>query len=534
MAIYYGITIGPVFSTLTLTSKPAGLWGGSYLFSYLARPLCEALVKSGVSIENIVSPYFVMDDKNQGHIRKEVSGVGLFHDRIIFQADDKDMADICHVTDAVKSKISRQLADAANDVDVEAFMKNYFQISIVSQDVSGNENPIEKLSPYLDGCELMPTFNQNIRSNPIVDLFDRDNESTLSRADLLKKSFLVEDCDGQWPLYEDDGRTIKSMKRIAERYQESNDLKVFRYCAIVQADGDGMGAVLKGLYKNSDIKKFSKCCFDYAIKASKTLDTYGAVNIYAGGDDLLFIAPLIGANGHLFDLLESLKADFNSAFVSMVEETADEAINGVHKNKVLPTVSFGVSIHYYKYPLYEGFQNAADALFGKSKNMPGKNAIFMEITKHSGTQFFVGFQQTDINPIYKTIVSFLKSVWDHSKPAEVVLNSVVQKLRMFDSLFYKAFAEGDAAIKFFIDNTFDSDYHDQPEVCEYLTKIQDVLCALRSYYYGLPENDKDKMQKIMSFSNAASNESDNGSIFIRNSIDSIFRLLKFFVERGDD
>ena len=533
MAVYYGITIGPVYNTLTLTSKPAGLWGGSYLFSYLARELCEALVENGVRIENIVSPYFVMDEKNEHHIRKEISGVGLFHDRIIFQADDKNMADICRVTDAVKSNISRQLAEATGKADVKAFMENYFQISIVSHEVAENENPIEKLSPFLDGCELMPTFNQNIISNPIIDLVDKDNDSPLSGADKLKRSFLVKDCDDQWPLYETDGKSIKSMKSIAERFRENSDLKIYRYCAIVQADGDGMGKVLKGLYTNLDIKRFSKCCFDYAIKASKTLDIYGAVTIYAGGDDLLFIAPLIGANGHLFDLLEALKRDFNSAFSSMGEIQPDGVAHYKNERKVLPTISFGVSVHYYKFPLYESFQNAADALFAKAKKMPGKNAVFMEITKHSGTQFSIGFQQTDTSLIYKTVVDFLKSVWDSAKPAEVVLNSVLQKLRMFDALFFKAFEEGDTKIQSFIDNTFDNDYHNQPEVLKYLSKIKDVLCALRKYYSELQDDDKAKMQKLMSLSKT-DDGNDMDQVFIWNCIDSIFRLLKFFVERGDE
>ena len=30
---YIGITVGPIVETLLLTTKPAGLWGASYIFS---------------------------------------------------------------------------------------------------------------------------------------------------------------------------------------------------------------------------------------------------------------------------------------------------------------------------------------------------------------------------------------------------------------------------------------------------------------------------------------------------------------------
>lgn len=523
MALYYGITIGPVLSTLSLTSKPAGLWGGSYLFSYLARELCQALVDDGIGTENIISPYFEMDSNN--HIKKEISGVGLFHDRIIFQADHKNMTDICRIVNCVKSKVSKQLAEAIGDLSIQNFMEKYFRINIVCQEVVGDINPIQKLSPFLDACELMPIFNQDVMSNPVIDLLDKDNDSTLSSADLLKKSFLVEDCDGQWPLYEKNSTSIKSMKSIADAFRKESDLKLFRYCAIVQADGDGISKILSKLYKNEDIKKFSKCCFSFAVKATNTLKNYGALNIYAGGDDLLFIAPLIGANGHLFHLIEALKKDFRNAFIKIMP-----------KDIILPTISFGISINYYKYPLYEGFEAASNALFNKSKSMKGKDTIFIEVTKHSGLQFCIGFLQTNTNQLYDAIVKF----WDHAwkylgpEPAEIILNSVSQKIRMFDTLFYKAFMESDNAIISFIDNTFDSEYHEHVDVGRFLEHIQSILCLLRRYYLDLSNEDKMKIQELLSIKNDITDKDSEEITFLLNYIDSILRLLKFFVERGDE
>ena len=84
---YIAVTIGPVFDTINLASSPSALWAASYMFSMLSKNVCAALVDSGVKQDNIVSPYFDTEDKMLN--RKD--GVGLFHDRIIFRAEEFDI-----------------------------------------------------------------------------------------------------------------------------------------------------------------------------------------------------------------------------------------------------------------------------------------------------------------------------------------------------------------------------------------------------------------------------------------------------------
>lgn len=68
MAQYYGITVGPIMQTLMLTAKPAGLWCGSYIFSYLVRNLCEALMGSGVDKKDFLAPCFETQKNDDGDI----------------------------------------------------------------------------------------------------------------------------------------------------------------------------------------------------------------------------------------------------------------------------------------------------------------------------------------------------------------------------------------------------------------------------------------------------------------------------------
>ncbi|KAA6314220.1 hypothetical protein EZS27_035130 [termite gut metagenome] len=50
-------------------------------------------------------------------------------------------------------------------------------------------------------------------------------------------------------------------------------------------------------------------------------------------------------------------------------------------------MSYGLSITYYKYPLYEALALARKQLNEEAKNMPDKNAIAWNLRKHSGSSF---------------------------------------------------------------------------------------------------------------------------------------------------
>ena len=70
---YYAITIGPVVDTISMSSKPLGLWFASYLFSEFSKQICKQLVGH----VSFFSPSYDPNWEDQ-------NAVGKFHDRIIF------------------------------------------------------------------------------------------------------------------------------------------------------------------------------------------------------------------------------------------------------------------------------------------------------------------------------------------------------------------------------------------------------------------------------------------------------------------
>ena len=103
--------------------------------------------------------------------------------------------------------------------------------------------------------------------------------------------------------------------------------------------------------------------------------------MYVGGDDLLFFAPVAyhknGTLKTIFDLLADIDRLFASVMTPLA--TAHEVAT--------PTLSYGVSINYYKFPLNEMRDEAYRLLMYKAKNKaihPAKNCIEFILRKHSG------------------------------------------------------------------------------------------------------------------------------------------------------
>ena len=506
MGKYYGITIGPVFNTLSLSTKPAGLWCGSYLFSYLTRRLCEAFVRSGISPEDFLSPYVdAVYENGTVQVQQKIKGVGLYHDRIVFRADDRTMEEISDIADRVKRELSSKIAEAVKRVSDEEFIRTYLQIHIVCRELEDEVNPVLELAGYLDASELMYNFNQDYVSNPIVDLFDKDREDGRSAAELLKKSFLVQDCGGEWPLLEKDSSDIMSMKDIAGACAEKESFRQSQYCAIVKADGDYMTEVLKGLTdkeKPGTIRGFSGCCLEYEVMAAEAIKKYGAVNIYAGGDDLMFLAPLTGADGRsLFELLKTIRGIFEEAYKPYRTEPG------------YPTLSFGVVIHYYKFPLYEWF-------------------LAVRWIKHSGKEGVLAFEKIDKSGLYDKFLELLNTVqqMDTSDAAEVFLSSIPQKIRIFQTLFRQALVCGNHSMEYFMCNTFDSSIHKKDEIERCLKRVLELAFAVREYALELSDEKLGKISDSL-FEGRLKDQYD----FMIQLILHILQTARFLVERkGED
>ena len=72
--------------------------------------------------------------------------------------------------------------------------------------------------------------------------------------------------------------------------------------------------------RNENLQAISKALVKYGIEATKIIDEFGGLPIYAGGDDLLFIAPVVGKDGtNIFDLLVKIETDALKVLTDEIE-----------------------------------------------------------------------------------------------------------------------------------------------------------------------------------------------------------------------
>ena len=198
MKCYAGVTIGPIFDTISNATIPAALWFASYLFSDLSRRLCEGVSRIPDAV--MISPFY------DG--AKDNDGVGKYHDRIIFQTDAFDEKSALDET--LKAVIRAAVAQTGDVFPEEAlkpsdktskpysrerfqtFLEEYLQIhyAILSEEEIGGENAILALSPLLDALELMKTFPTDSKLDPFRRMFARKDVLKDSGNALIKKSAL--------------------------------------------------------------------------------------------------------------------------------------------------------------------------------------------------------------------------------------------------------------------------------------------------------------------------------------------------------
>ena len=173
----------------------------------------------------------------------------------------------------------------------------------------------------------------------------------------------------------------KAVTSVYDKEKAKEIIKPYhKYLAIVQADGDNLGEVLKQYPNPDDIAiKFSKPLLDFAKEAGGIINSYRGHPIYIGGDDILAFMPV------------AIKGDDSSAktVFDLAMDLSDKYRDIVDKKNGKTTLSIGINIAYYKHPLSRAMRNTREQLFNKAK-AGSKNALAMLLTKHSGHQ--IGFK----------------------------------------------------------------------------------------------------------------------------------------------
>ena len=526
---YIGITIGPIFKTIGEAISPAGLWFGSYFFSTVTKKLCEKLVE--IPNVKIFSPFY---DSNSNQNPQE-DGIGRYHDRILFSVDDNTVTEekLQKIISAVKKEMTENFGEF-NSGQIENFINNYLRIDfVILNEETMNETMneiIEKsgkdgnniaiiLNDALDALELMAAGKGRTDMNLFAPFFAGQKGN---RNIYIKKSKLFTDTKPNSQLvikHPDRDSDLKSIEDIAlSRKKEENSSEEVpdgevvptrsEYYAVVNSDGDKVGTLLKALCKDVEISKqseriniFSRACLDYAGEAAKLVGKYGGMTIYAGGDDLLFIAPVHS----LFSLCSELDEMFKKTLRKGLEEVnlPDDSIN--------VSLSFGVAVQYVKYPLYEALERARVQLYkakescGKRPNgseISGGNRLGIELVKHSGKTVQLMVENEKLEAIdnlikYRATTNdqALESVLYNLQDTEIVFKLLFEKtaqnafnLKEYKTRFLNNFNNPNQLdyhdylenIAEFFYNNYLKEYKDKPETKE---KI-DGICTKRNISIG--------------------------------------------------
>ena len=522
--VFTGITIGPIYDTMQLTSTPGGLWGASYLFSWITKELISSLIQSGIGADRFVSPAVSWEKEQvilKGCEEARSVGVGLFHDRVIFQG--AALEEVRAAKRAVASRLAGELPYSVSREELEGWLNSYLRICAAQAEVAEQDNPLLVLGPVLDALELEPQYVPSQHEDPLLYLFEDVNAKTAGKEpsnEQLKQSFLVGELKS-WMLLREDGWKIRDLRHIAAngREQTAVSRKDQLYFAVLQTDGDRMGQTLQSLDVSggnlSRLRTFSENCLAFCSRASRIILDYGGVPIYAGGDDLLAIVPLTRAENSrnapptLLGLVDDLRTCFNDAFSSYEED-------------VRPTLSAGVAVQYYKSPLYEALDRAA-SLLHEAKHAPGKNALRLDLQKHSGQSIRLDVDRLDSPGVLPALDAELRRAVSGEAGADALefLSSAGYQIERFRDLFRLAVAGNSRdVLKNLMDNLFDN--VGQTGFREgYLSQLEELAWQI--------------MQNARSSREAADKPVDDGEYraSVIRRIESAIRFIHFMRERPE-
>lgn len=471
MSEYIGITIGPIGDTLELASKPVQLWGGSAMFSYIMEQLWRALKPDFE--ENIIFPCVpaAMEGKRYN--------AGLFPDHMVLCAEERNFNRVLVIISQVKKTAIFNLSGMADKVDEKKaasdFLTKYLQIYAIDVNLESGTfgKKIMEVSHLLDKTELMHSISPMQISNetdrrktphPILSMFKND---TMRRGMLMNK--LCTDKDEENPLLtknKDDGSyRFRDIKELIN--SDKSNIKKPSYYAVVQADGDNMGNLLEHTDDEKAMRNISSRCFEYGKSAVSIVTDAGGIPIYAGGDDLLFLAPA----GDVIAVCNELSNKFNEIF---------ECERKLMTQKP-PALSFGVSVNFEKYPLYEAFADAL-SLLSVSKKKESKNTLSLRVRKHSGSSFGFAVRLCDseaFDKIDEIINNY--AVKKNKESSKKPLSSVVYKLEEQNTLLCAAMkAEEDAPIENFTENIlFDGVHKGDDFVRQFIDDVKELLLKIK-------------------------------------------------------
>lgn len=505
MRNYFALTIGPIVATFANTKATRELWAASYSFSYIMKELLRR-VQSNPSRE-IIIPYADVDLMKPANERKNKykQGAGVFPDRLIFKGAEGDSKkEIVSIVDDVLTDFANRVAakiypkNNQHHPQVVSFVKGYYQVDVVEMNLGAKPMPILELSDYLNTIELqrrypiikyphLSTFFSWVsksflvedawgtpghRFDTLLHIASREFADTAEYKASQKKQQPNNDSEekpeedvsadkhvivDESPQKERDEASNEDLiKNLGISYKDKkNGLRfrpVHKYTAIVYSDGDRVSEIIKSIEDKNAFphENFSEKLNAFAVDSVQKVMDYGGMPVYAGGDDLLFFAPVVNGKRSIFQFLTEL----DNLFIDSFKEFG-----------IPVSLSFGLSIFYYKHPLSEALEKAGELLFRKAKS-GNKNNLSFRLQKHSGAYVESTLHLQDEST--KLFQELLKSSLENE--GSDLLRSVIYKLRESEILF-GLIGHDEQKINQYLINSFNESIHQREPFKSFLENI---------------------------------------------------------------
>ena len=424
-----------------------------------------------------------LEEKELKRIKREIFGELAEKFKNAFQ-DEKD--DIARKIDTERDpKRKRELEEiksrysnaASKSEDIRKYLENYLSISSITVELSSDCSILEQLNKYLDTQELfnkasshtdedyMELFIEASKNSFLEDYSKENTSSSGSNKDLKESSTKK--------------RAFPSTSEIAVSGWEQNPPKdangevdyskltsktgfrnCYKYLAVIRADGDGFGTYIKNLYvnKENELTRFTKSFFEFSVEvANELIQKTKAIPVYIGGDDLFLFAPVLEGNVEkdVFNLIKEIDDLF-------IQKDIGEGLS----------MSYGVSIFYYKSPMSEAI-DIADSMLRKAKEEKEekekkKDAVAISIQKHSGQkiEFLLPCKHStdkckQETGLYKKATELIRAF----KEDDSMLNSLIYWIEdMYETIFTDEVTLYQERINAVFDNFFDEEIHKENEV----------------------------------------------------------------------
>lgn len=472
MKTYIAITFGPITRIISYAQDTKGLWAASYFFTYIAKKI----------ITEFKGHTFLLPQLDDRMYKPECTkGAGLFPDRYIFEAQEGDFQHFCNHADYTINEIGSEIAEVIkqDSEKVKEYLKRTIKIYAIEKVFEENEEVVKLCEEALDVLECEDVYKPHEPINYLALFFEKVNNS-----------FLVNDAFGK----EKKGRLFDTiMEYSAKEFITTNKATVWneeivkrlppyqKYIAIVKADGDNLTSTIKSMKeRNMSIAELDKGLIEYNLAVTTLIQEYGGQAVYLGGDDLLFFAPIKNGNNHVFSLLDRINETFKDKLKTLPSP---------------PTLSFGVSISYYKHPMFEAIDRAEE-LLGEAKNS-GKNCIAWSLRKHSG-QVIQSLQTKKSRKLYNCFKNLLNKAIELDEEERFYTSFTFflnQHKEMLLYILKKDSQDRIRSVKNYFDNSFNEPVHENQK--DYVAELMNYLKIYVEECRETDENAIDSLYAIL-------------------------------------